>query len=184
MDKWGPNHSDVRKILTYIQEEFGISKLDAMNMVIPDYLGQYCIYEPLANEVHNRFQAKLAFWSDFPYSGLYCEYCMETIPNMALHLPGPFQAVQKLNCCDRLIHPKCYVRMTSAPALKLVCPQCGSWYGPSGVVFVYKTRPTLTNTNRGLFGKKNKGKHKGIPHRIVQMHRFSRMWSCIKYMLL
>ena len=168
---WGPKHSDVRQILTYIQDEFGISICFAMNMVIPDYLDQKCIYEPLADEVHNRLQAKLTFWSGFPYSGLYWEFCMANIPHMAPHLPRPFQAVQKLTCCGRLIHPKCYVTMISAPTLHLVCPQCGSWYGPLGVVLVFKTRPTLTNTNRGLLGKKNKGKDKGIPHRIVQMHQ-------------
>ena len=171
LDMWGPNHSEVRQILTYIQDEFGISIFDAMNMVIPDYLGQKFLYEPLADEVHNRSQAKLAFWSGFPYSGLYCEFCMGDIPHMAPHLPGPSQAVRKLTCCGRLIHPKCYGAMISGTALHLVCPQCGSWYGRSGVVLVFKTRPTLTNINRGLFGKKNKGKHKGIPHRIVQMHQ-------------
>ena len=53
LDMWSPNHSDVRQILTYIQDEFDISICDAMNMVIPDYLDQKFIYEPLADEVHN-----------------------------------------------------------------------------------------------------------------------------------
>ena len=171
LDMWGPNHSDVRQILTYIQDEFGISIFDAMNMVIPDYLGQKCIYEPLADEVHNRSQAKLAFWTGFPYSGLYCEFCMADILHMAPHLPGPFQAIRKLTCCGRLIHPKCYVTMISATHTTFGLSTMLKLVRSVGVVLVFKTRPTLTNINRALFGKKNKGKHKGIPHRIVQMHQ-------------